>query len=78
MMRSNSETSNQSSKNNNNVKFLSKTKNEEISDQSLLGRMQTCFECLTESFTKYGGQMRQFIVDDKGTYGCVTFFVRIV
>ncbi len=52
-------------------KFLAKTVNESIADQLLLDRLQICMEALSTAFSNNGGQMRQFIVDDKGI-SCVS------
>lgn len=32
-----------------------------------LHSFQDCMEIMTKNFKKHGGQLRQFIVDDKGT-----------
>eukprot|EP01034_Spumella_vulgaris_P047307 gene47307-biopygen8219 len=57
-------------------KFLAKTVNEKYADDLLLARLQTCMEALTAAFSNNGGQMRQFIVDDKGTVCIGTFGLR--
>lgn len=46
--------------------FFERTEHEVKSDMKLLDRFQSCMEMLTKCFQEKGGQMRQFIVDDKG------------
>lgn len=57
-------------------KFLSKAVNEKLADQLLLDRLQGCIEALSSALSANGGQMRQFIVDDKGTVCIGTFGLR--
>ena len=57
-------------------RFLPKTVNEKFADLMLLDRLQSCMEALQQSFSSHGGQMRQFIVDDKGTVCIGTFGLR--
>lgn len=56
--------------------FLDRTDNEIASDQSLLNRFQRCMELLCTAFKENDGQLRQFIVDDKGTVCIGTFGLR--
>ncbi len=46
--------------------FSTRTVNEKQSDKLLLERLQACMEVLSNAFISKEGQMRQFIVDDKG------------
>jgi hypothetical protein len=46
--------------------FLKRTKNEIVSDNLLLNKFQVCMEVVTSVFKETMGQLRQFIVDDKG------------
>lgn len=57
-------------------RFLDRTDNEITSDNLLLNRIQSCFEILGSAFSSNGGQIRQFIVDDKGTVCIGTFGLR--
>lgn len=56
--------------------FLARSENEEQADAFLLSRFQSCFSVLCKAFTDHGGQLRQFIVDDKGTVCIGTFGLR--
>lgn len=56
--------------------FIDRTANEVAADTLMLSRVQRCMEALCEVFTETGGQMRQFIVDDKGTVCIGTFGLR--
>lgn len=56
--------------------FLSRTPNELQYDNTLLQNIQCCLNILTTTFMSKGGQMRQFIVDDKGTVCIGTFGLR--
>lgn len=47
--------------------FLNVTEIENIVDEVLLQQAQRCFEVLYQHISQAGGQIRQFIVDDKGT-----------
>ena len=57
-------------------RFLGTTLNEKAADQRLLTRFQRCYEILSGALTTHGGQIRQFIVDDKGTVCIGTFGLR--
>lgn len=46
--------------------FLSRTEEEFNDDQRIMNSFQDCMEVMTKIFKEHGGQMRQFIVDDKG------------
>lgn len=48
--------------------FLSRTEEEFNDDQRIMNSFQDCMEIMTKTFKTHGGQMRQFIVDDKGTH----------
>ena len=56
--------------------FLSRTTEEMEADKKLINQFQSCMEVLTEVFQSKGGQLRQFIVDDKGTVCIGTFGLR--
>eukprot|EP01033_Poteriospumella_lacustris_P017867 gene17867-12808_t len=45
-------------------------------DQRVLQAYQSCFRIVIQCFHKAGGQIRQFIVDDKGTVAICTFGLR--
>jgi hypothetical protein len=47
--------------------FLTRTEEEFNDDQRIMNSFQDCMEVITKIFKANGGQMRQFIVDDKGT-----------
>jgi hypothetical protein len=53
--------------------FLRRSALEKEKDDALCSRFQQCMEIMTSVFSKQGGQMRQFIVDDKGTVCIGTF-----
>lgn len=53
--------------------FIPRTKSELQADKILLNRFQTCIKIITSIFLDRGGQLRQFIVDDKGTVCIGTF-----
>lgn len=53
--------------------FLDCTDQEVQADSILLAQFQKCFEEITCSLSEHGGQMRQFVVDDKGTVCIGTF-----
>jgi class 3 adenylate cyclase len=57
-------------------RFLDRTENEIASDNVLANRFQSCIEGIIESLSVYNGQLRQFIVDDKGTVAIGTFGLR--
>lgn len=59
-----------------NIPFLQVTSREYQEDQELLGKYQQCMEMLLSGLKEHGGQLRQFIVDDKGTVGIGTFGLR--
>jgi hypothetical protein len=46
--------------------FHQRTLLEVSADHVLLAQLQSSFECIASALDVYGGQMRQFIVDDKG------------
>jgi hypothetical protein len=56
--------------------FLERTENEQMADQLILEKVQKCLEILHRNIYRYGGQLRQFIVDDKGTVGIASFGLR--
>ncbi|RYG69441.1 hypothetical protein EON64_02720 [archaeon] len=56
--------------------FLDRTESELEADDTLLNRLQACFAVLCDAFHEHGGQLRQFIVDDKGTVCIGTFGLR--
>lgn len=56
--------------------FLERTENEQMADQLILEKVQKCLEILHCHIYRYGGQLRQFIVDDKGTVGIASFGLR--
>ena len=56
--------------------FLSRTTEELKADKEVIVQFQSCMEVLTEVFQSKGGQLRQFIVDDKGTVCIGTFGLR--
>lgn len=47
--------------------FLDRSSKVKAADELLLERLQTCFVILHKAIYGNGGQLRQFIVDDKGT-----------
>ncbi len=53
--------------------FLSRSAAEVDADSALLALFQSCMVVLTDVCTDTGGQLRQFIVDDKGTVAILTF-----
>lgn len=59
-----------------NFGFLDRTENEAAADQLMLQKLQSCIEVLGEAIYTNGGQMRQFMVDDKGTVCIATFGLR--
>ena len=56
--------------------FLTRTEKELIADQALRDKFQNCFAVMAQTFSDKGGQVRQFIVDDKGTVCIGTFGLR--
>ena len=50
--------------------FLTRTEEEFNDDQRIMNSFQDCMEIITRIFKDNGGQMRQFIVDDKGKDVC--------
>lgn len=56
--------------------FLNRSQDELLADHILLKKFQTCMDILTSIFDEKGGQLRQFIVDDKGTVCIGTFGLR--
>lgn len=59
-----------------NFHFLERSERESSADAELLVRLQKCMEILCTAFASNGGQMRQFIIDDKGTVCIGTFGLR--
>eukprot|EP01038_Epipyxis_sp_PR26KG_P013098 gene13098-17555_t len=53
--------------------FLPRTDRERNEDSFILGCFQRCMEIMIDAFMENGGQLRQFIVDDKGTVCIGTF-----
>lgn len=51
------------------IGFAKVTQAEYLDDQRILNKYQACMEILVQSLRENGGQLRQFIVDDKGTVG---------
>lgn len=56
--------------------FLERTENEQMADQIILDQVQKCLAVLHRCIYGNGGQLRQFIVDDKGTVGIASFGLR--
>lgn len=56
--------------------FLPRTTSERSADQELLSTFQTCYTTLHGHMTSKGGQLRQFIIDDKGIVCIGTFGLR--
>ncbi len=56
--------------------FLNRSRQELGVDYLLLQKFQKCMDILTTIFMEKGGQLRQFIVDDKGTVCIGTFGLR--
>jgi class 3 adenylate cyclase len=56
--------------------FLRRTEEEAAADEALLARYQSCMEIVVSTLQSRGGQLRQFIVDDKGTVCIGTFGLR--
>lgn len=56
--------------------FAPRSETETAADEALLNRLQSCMEVLVGAFQTHGGQLRQFIVDDKGCVGIGTFGLR--
>eukprot|EP01038_Epipyxis_sp_PR26KG_P008483 gene8483-11467_t len=56
--------------------FLVRTENENQADALLLQKFQTCMSVIASALYQQGGQIRQFIVDDKGTVCIGTFGLR--
>lgn len=56
--------------------FLPTTESERSADLKLLAHYQKCMEIIVTALKSKGGQMRQFIVDDKGTVSIGTFGLR--
>lgn len=53
--------------------FLPRSQQELDEDQVVLNRLQRCFAVLHDAIYSTEGQMRQFIIDDKGTVCIATF-----
>jgi class 3 adenylate cyclase len=47
--------------------FIARSSEEVKADERLLAELQRCFEIMSTTLTENGGQIRQFIHDDKGT-----------
>ncbi|RYH27199.1 adenylate/guanylate cyclase domain-containing protein [archaeon] len=60
----------------NRFSFLDRTESEIEADEQLMRRFQACFSVLCKALSDHGGQLRQFIVDDKGTVCIGTFGLR--
>lgn len=56
--------------------FIPRTEEEYTSDAKLLATLQKCFSIIVRAFRLKGGQIRQFIVDDKGTVCIGSFGLR--
>jgi hypothetical protein len=56
--------------------FLARTEAELVADIVLRDKFQKCFAVMAQTFADKGGQVRQFIVDDKGTVCIGTFGLR--
>jgi hypothetical protein len=56
--------------------FLSRTVDEIEADKKLVNQFQLCIHIITDVLQLKGGQLRQFIVDDKGTVSIATFGLR--
>jgi class 3 adenylate cyclase len=56
--------------------FLTRSQTELDADIALRDKFQQCFAVMAETFHEKGGQVRQFIVDDKGTVCIGTFGLR--
>jgi class 3 adenylate cyclase len=56
--------------------FLVRTEQEIAADTAILQKLQDCFSILHSAIYGNGGQLRQFIVDDKGTVCIATFGLR--
>ncbi|RYG70276.1 hypothetical protein EON64_00580, partial [archaeon] len=56
--------------------FIYTTAAERTADLKILTHYQTCMEIIVRALKKKGGQLRQFIVDDKGTVCIGTFGLR--
>ncbi len=53
--------------------FLKRTKNQLKQDRAILYVIQNCMKTMTDVMKRHGGQLRQFIIDDKGTVGIGTW-----
>ncbi|RYH29429.1 adenylate/guanylate cyclase domain-containing protein [archaeon] len=60
----------------NNFHFLSRSKREFESDQIIMQSFQRCYLALISCLHSKGGQLRQFIIDDKGIVCIGTFGLR--
>lgn len=56
--------------------FLQRTEDELKADQQLVDRLQQCYDAIMLAVHTFHGQLRQFIVDDKGTVCIVSFGMR--
>lgn len=56
--------------------FLVRSAKEIEADKAIITQIQGCFAVLHSAIYGNGGQLRQFIVDDKGTVGIATFGLR--
>jgi hypothetical protein len=56
--------------------FIQETSQNQQQLATILLKFQQCFEVIVQEFDKAGGQIRQFIVDDKGTVAIGTFGLR--
>ena len=57
-------------------RFLDRTENEVAADLVLATKFQQCMQVIIDGISIYNGQLRQFIVDDKGTVAIATFGLR--
>jgi class 3 adenylate cyclase len=56
--------------------FLDRSENELTLDLTLASKFQECLSVIVDSLASFQGQLRQFIVDDKGTVAIGTFGLR--
>ena len=56
--------------------FLPRTAEEREADQRMLAELQCCYAIIVKALLERGGQVRQFIVDDKGTVCIGSFGLR--
>jgi class 3 adenylate cyclase len=56
--------------------FLERSSNQLVSDLTLLQSVQSCMKAISKAMEKHNGQLRQFIIDDKGTVCIGTWGLR--